>query len=168
MQSRRRFLQIGLGWAGDQPWMNVTKTYAFCLGMCGLSTAAMALFIRTYWALVVSCALFGIFFASTFSFTPVILVQLIPLERFTLAYGLILMCQGIGNLLGPPIAGQQNRPKIGRSPYSYGAPIFARVIFASNLFKFLPIIVLERGICSSKIVLYSQISKTQIGGGVKK
>lgn len=99
-------LQIVLGWAGDQPWMNVTKTYAFCLAMCGLATAAMPLCIKSWPLLVTASALFGVFFASTFSFTPVILVQLIPLERFTLAYGLILLCQGIGNLIGPPIAGK--------------------------------------------------------------
>lgn len=22
---------IGLGWVGDQPWCNVTKTYGFCM-----------------------------------------------------------------------------------------------------------------------------------------
>ncbi|KAJ1527766.1 hypothetical protein ONE63_007721 [Megalurothrips usitatus] len=96
---------IVLGWAGDQPWMNVTKTYAICLAMCGAATAAMPLCIKSWPLLVTASALFGVFFASTFSFTPVILVQLIPLDRFTLAYGLILLCQGIGNLIGPPIAG---------------------------------------------------------------
>lgn len=96
---------IGLGWAGDQPWMNVTKTYAVCLIACGFSTLGMPYFTDNYWLLMVSSAFFGIFFASNFSFTPVILVQLIPLERFTTAYGLTLLCQGIGNLLGPPLAG---------------------------------------------------------------
>lgn len=54
---------------------------------------------------VISSALFGLFFASNFSFTPGILVQLVPLERFTTAYGLILMSQGIGHLGGPPLGG---------------------------------------------------------------
>lgn len=55
--------------------------------------------------MIIVSAAFGLFFASNFSFTPVILVELIPLERFTTAYGLSLLCQGIGNLLGPPLAG---------------------------------------------------------------
>jgi len=96
---------IGLGWAGDQPWMNVTKTYAVCLVACGLTIIAMPLVIFNYYLLMAVSALFGVFFASNFSFTPTILVQLIPLERFTTAYGLVLLCQGIGNLLGPPLAG---------------------------------------------------------------
>ncbi|XP_011499953.1 PREDICTED: uncharacterized protein LOC105363842 isoform X2 [Ceratosolen solmsi marchali] len=96
---------IGLGWAGDQPWMNVTKTYTCCLIACGISTILMPIFTHHHYALVVTSCCFGLFFASNFSFTPVILVEIIPLERFTTAYGLSLLCQGIGNLLGPPLAG---------------------------------------------------------------
>lgn len=97
---------IFLGWAGDQPWLHVTKTYGCCLILTGLSTMSMNFFSTNYPLLLASCALFGLFFASTFSFTPVILVELVPLDRFTTAYGLILLCQGIGNLLGPPLAGK--------------------------------------------------------------
>lgn len=53
-------------------------------------------------------ALFGLFFASNLSFTPGILVEIVPLERFTIAYGLILMSQGIGHLIGPPLGGLLN------------------------------------------------------------
>ncbi|XP_043266520.1 uncharacterized protein [Venturia canescens] len=96
---------IGLGWAGDQPWMNVSKTYTWCLIACGIATILMSIFTHHYVLLMITSAAFGLFFASNFSFTPVILVELIPLERFTTAYGLSLLCQGIGNLLGPPLAG---------------------------------------------------------------
>nr|XP_031846275.1 uncharacterized protein LOC116432917 [Nomia melanderi] len=96
---------IGLGWAGDQPWMNVSKTYTWCLVACGIATILMSILTPYYNLLMVTSAAFGLFFASSFSFTPVILVELIPLERFTTAYGLSLLCQGIGNLLGPPLAG---------------------------------------------------------------
>jgi MFS family permease len=85
--------------------MNVTKTYAANLVLCGITTLAMPIFVLNYWLLTVTVALFGVFFASNFSFTPPIVVQLIPLEKFTTAYGLILLCQGIGNLLGPPLGG---------------------------------------------------------------
>jgi MFS family permease len=86
--------------------MNVTKAYAANLLLCGLTILLMPIFVRSYWLLTTTVALFGLFFASSFSFTPPILVQLIPLERFTTAYGLILLCQGIGNLLGPPLGGR--------------------------------------------------------------
>lgn len=101
------FYQVGLGWAGDQPWMNVTKTYAWCLVFCGAAIGVFPLVTQYHWLLMTCSGLFGLFFASSFSFTPVILVQLIPLDRFTTAYGLTLLCQGVGNLVGPPLAGKK-------------------------------------------------------------
>ncbi|XP_068622563.1 monocarboxylate transporter 14-like [Battus philenor] len=96
---------VALGWAGDQPWINVTKTYAVCLIICGLSVAAYPLFITDYWALAVVSAIFGLSFASSYSYTPAILMELMPIDHFTVAYGLILLSQGIGHLVGPPIGG---------------------------------------------------------------
>lgn len=99
------FGMLVLGCVGDHPRLNVTKTYALCLAVCGTATAGMLVFTDRYWLLMLSCAAFGVTFGSTFSFTPTILVTLVPMERFTIAYGLNLLCQGIGNLLGPPFAG---------------------------------------------------------------
>lgn len=48
---------------------------------------------------------FGITFASSFTFMPIILVNLVDLDDFTVSYGLILLVQGVGNLIGPPLAG---------------------------------------------------------------
>lgn len=96
---------MALGWAGDQPWLNVGKTYGVCLVLCGVCCILMPIITDNYNILVVVCALFGVFFASNYSYTPTILVSLVPIDRFTTAYGLTLLCQGIGNLLGPPLAG---------------------------------------------------------------
>lgn len=97
---------VFLGWAGDRPWMNITKTYAVCLVLCGLSIGGIMFFVDNFLMLEISSALFGVFLSSTFSFTPGILVELVPLERFTIAYGLQLLCMGIGILSGPPFAGK--------------------------------------------------------------
>lgn len=43
-------------------------------------------------------------FASSFSYTPVILVSIVDIDNFTIAYGLVLLTQGVGNLIGPPLA----------------------------------------------------------------
>jgi MFS family permease len=85
--------------------MNITKAYAANLVLCGVSTLAMPIFIRNFWLLAASVALFGLSFAFSFYSIPLVLAQLIPLEKFTTAYGLILLCQGIGNLLGPLLRG---------------------------------------------------------------
>ncbi|KAL1497871.1 hypothetical protein ABEB36_008758 [Hypothenemus hampei] len=96
---------VFLGWAGDRPWMNITKTYAVCLVFCGLSIGGMMYFVEHFIMLEICSALFGVFLSSSFSFTPGILVELVPLDRFTIAYGLQLLCMGIGILSGPPYAG---------------------------------------------------------------
>ncbi|XP_063894889.1 monocarboxylate transporter 14 [Helicoverpa armigera] len=96
---------VALGWAGDQPWVNVTKTYAVCLIICGASVAVYPFFITNYWVLAVISAVFGLSFASSYSYTPTILMELMPIDHFTVAYGLILLSQGIGHLVGPPIGG---------------------------------------------------------------
>nr|XP_040224398.2 uncharacterized protein LOC120950448 [Anopheles coluzzii]XP_040224400.2 uncharacterized protein LOC120950448 [Anopheles coluzzii]XP_040224401.2 uncharacterized protein LOC120950448 [Anopheles coluzzii]XP_040224402.2 uncharacterized protein LOC120950448 [Anopheles coluzzii]XP_049462813.1 uncharacterized protein LOC120950448 [Anopheles coluzzii] len=96
---------VGLGWLGDQPWVDVGKTYGVCLAFCGASIFVMPWLIWSYPAMVVLCIIFGFTFASTFSFTPIIMVRLVSLDDFTVAYGLVLLVQGIGSLIGPPIAG---------------------------------------------------------------
>lgn len=96
---------VGLGWLGDQPWVNVSKTYAVCLAFCGLSIALIPLVVSNYVMMTIMSVIFGLTFASTFSFTPIILVRLVSLDDFTVAYGLCLLVQGIGSLTGPPLAG---------------------------------------------------------------
>lgn len=49
--------------------------------------------------------LFGLFIAANYALTSIILVELISLDRFTNAYGLLLLVQGVANLIGPPLAG---------------------------------------------------------------
>lgn len=34
------------------------------------------------------------------------MAELVSLDDFTMAYGLILLCEGIGSLTGPPVAGK--------------------------------------------------------------
>lgn len=64
----------------------------------------MPIFVENYGALIVLCTIFGLTFASSFSFTPSILVSLVDLDDFTCAYGLVLLVQGIGIIVGPPLA----------------------------------------------------------------
>lgn len=102
--------QVALGWAGDQPWINVTKTYAVCMIICGFSVAAYPLVITSYWGIAFTSAIFGLSLASSYSYTPAILMELMPIDRFTVAYGLILLSQGLGHLIGPPIGGNYSFP----------------------------------------------------------
>ncbi|XP_026499024.2 uncharacterized protein LOC113402887 [Vanessa tameamea] len=104
---------VGLGWIGDLPWVNITKTYAVCLVACGVTIVLFPILIRimdaketySFYILALNSLIFGLTFSSSYSYTPSILVELIALERFTMAYGLVLLSQGIGHLIGPPMAG---------------------------------------------------------------
>ncbi|XP_073845175.1 chaski [Musca autumnalis] len=96
---------IGLGYIGDCSWMNVNVCYSGCMIICGLSVVLMPLAVNSYNILLTLCIIFGFTFASSFSFTPSILVSIVDLDDFTCAYGLVLLIQGVGMIAGPPIAG---------------------------------------------------------------
>lgn len=97
--------EIILGWAGDRAWVNASLVYATCMGFCGAVTALIPLVVHNYYGLCAIAGFFGLFIAANYSLTSIILVEIITLERFTNAYGLLLLVQGIANLVGPPLAG---------------------------------------------------------------
>lgn len=72
--------------------------------LCGFVIALIPLY-GSYLSLGILSALFGLFISANYSFTSIILVEIISLERFTNAYGVLLLVQGIANLIGPPLAG---------------------------------------------------------------
>ncbi|GAB0097411.1 MFS domain-containing protein [Sergentomyia squamirostris] len=98
------FGEISLGWIGDRKWVNPTLVYALCMLLCGAVVGLVPL-LKSYQALSAISGAFGLFIAANYSLTSIILVELITLERFTNAYGLLLLIQGIANLVGPPLAG---------------------------------------------------------------
>ena len=97
--------QIALGWAGDREWVNASMVYAICMALCGAVTAFIPMVVNSYYALCGISGAFGLFIAANYSLTSIILVEVISLERFANAYGLLLLVQGIANLMGPPLAG---------------------------------------------------------------
>ncbi|XP_035708356.1 uncharacterized protein LOC118435932 [Folsomia candida] len=98
------FGNIILGYLGDKKWANSVTIYGLCISICGIVTGLMpCLFGKlfsmglTYYFLVLLCGVFGLMIAANYSLTPVILLQVVSLEKFTPAYGLLLLVQGIGN-----------------------------------------------------------------------
>lgn len=73
--------------------------------LCGFVIALVPLF-GSYLSLAILSGFFGLFISANYSFTSIILVEIISLERFTNAYGVLLLVQGIANLIGPPLAGK--------------------------------------------------------------
>ncbi|CAH0723123.1 unnamed protein product, partial [Brenthis ino] len=96
---------VSLGWIGDFPNVSIGNLYAVCLVLCGAAVAAIPPAASNYWMLALISAAFGLLFAASFTFTPSLLVKLVSLDDFTSAYGLVLLAQGIGHLIGPPLSG---------------------------------------------------------------
>ncbi|VVC86588.1 unnamed protein product, partial [Leptidea sinapis] len=95
---------VGLGWIGDLPKVSLGNLYAICLVFCGASVAAIPMVVAHYWILAFVCGAFGLLFAASFTFVPSLLVKLVSLDDFTAAYGLVLLAEGIGHLIGPPLS----------------------------------------------------------------
>jgi len=89
---------------GDCKNINATYVYAICMALCGIVTGLIPL-LSNYYPLSFVSGAFGFFIAANYSLTSIILVELITIERFTNAYGLLLLVQGIANLIGPPLGG---------------------------------------------------------------
>ncbi|KAM3960620.1 monocarboxylate transporter 9 [Aphomia sociella] len=98
------FGEILLGWVGDFEHVNASLVYAGCMVLCGLVTSLIPL-LTSYASLGAASGAFGAFIAANYSLTSIILVEQITLEKFTNAYGLLLLIQGVANLIGPSLAG---------------------------------------------------------------
>ena len=72
--------------------------------ICGAATAIIP-FVTSYPVILALSAAYGFCISANYSLTSPILVDLVSIQQFSAAYGLLLACQGIGNLVGPPFAG---------------------------------------------------------------
>ncbi|CAG7838149.1 unnamed protein product [Allacma fusca] len=99
------FSRIILGYLSDKKWVNRLYLYNSALVLCGMATGVAALtgsmdMLRVY------SAAFGALMGVYVSLTSVILVDLLGLDKLTNAFGLLLLFQGIGTVIGPPIVGK--------------------------------------------------------------
>ncbi|KAG6452066.1 hypothetical protein O3G_MSEX007432 [Manduca sexta] len=93
-------------WVREKPWMNVMVFYRSCIILCGLSLAACPLFITYYWVMVFISVVYGFTLASCYVLSPVILMELVPMEQFSVTYCVALLVQGFGYLVGPLVGGE--------------------------------------------------------------
>ncbi|CAD6194422.1 unnamed protein product [Caenorhabditis auriculariae] len=90
---------IGNDTARNRLWI-----YNVSLAICGIITMICYMF-NGFFELTVYGGLFGFTIASYVCLTSVILVDLLGLEKLTNAFGLLLLWQGVGTVVGPPISG---------------------------------------------------------------
>ena len=96
--------EVVVGWLSDQAWVSSTALYSACMLVCGLVTALIPL-ASSYPLVLALSAVYGFCISANYSLTSPILVDLVTIHQFSAAYGLLLACQGLANLLGPPFAG---------------------------------------------------------------
>ena len=97
--------KVVMGYVGDRSWSSPLLIYNISMVLCGIATVIIP-FLEDYWLLAAASAIFGLFISANYALTSVILVELVSLEAFSKAYGLLLLIQGIANLIGPPIVGK--------------------------------------------------------------
>ncbi|XP_069941064.1 monocarboxylate transporter 9-like [Cherax quadricarinatus] len=91
-----------MGYVGDRTWSSPVILYNVSMVICGLSIISMP-FITNYWLLAMTSGVFGLFISANYALTSVILVELVSLEAFSKTYGMLLLIQGVANLIGPPL-----------------------------------------------------------------
>ncbi|KFM73267.1 Monocarboxylate transporter 9, partial [Stegodyphus mimosarum] len=93
-----------VGFIGDKPWIDSSLLYSGFILISGFSLVLLPLTINYY----ITASLVGIYgfaISANYTLVPVIIVNLISLDNFTGAYGLLLLVQGVASLIGPPVAG---------------------------------------------------------------
>jgi len=96
--------EVAVGWLGDREWVSLGGFYAGCMAVCGIC-AILVPFVTHPAALGTISAVFGFAIAANYSLTTPIIVEMVSIQDYCNAYGLLLLVQGVANLLGPPFAG---------------------------------------------------------------
>ena len=97
---------IVYGILGDRQKISKSILYGISIINCGISIGLIPLF-SSYEALAILSGLFGLFSAANEAMCSIILIDVVGLKNLNQAYGVIMMLQGIANLIGPPFAGKQ-------------------------------------------------------------
>ncbi|CAF0727671.1 unnamed protein product [Rotaria sordida] len=98
------FVRFTSGWVTKIPKMSPLLVNNIGLTVAGIATLLVP-FCRTHALLITYCIIWGGFIAFHVSLSPVIVCQLVGLERYSSALGLTLMFRGITSLSAPPIMG---------------------------------------------------------------
>ncbi len=97
------------GYLADRSWVNRVLFYAISSVICG-AVLFLIPWLHSYALWALASGIFGFFISANYTLTSVILLELLSLSDFIHAYGLVCFVQGVGTLVGPPLAG-----KIGRN-----------------------------------------------------
>ena len=98
------FGQIVIGYIGDQSYIDTLHLYNALTSIAGICTMLVPL-MMTYTSLAIYCGAYGFFISANYALTTIILVDLLGMDKLTNAYGIVMLAEGVANVIGPPIAG---------------------------------------------------------------
>ena len=81
-----------MGWLSDQKYISSLGLYSACMVVCGMVTAIIP-FISHYPTILALSAAYGFCISANYSLTSPILVDLVSIQQFSAAYGLLLAFQ---------------------------------------------------------------------------
>lgn len=93
-----------LGILADWERFNNIIWYGLSISICGFCVLVVP-WLANYSQFCIVGSLFGFFISANYTLTSVILVELMSLSDFVYAYGLMCWVQGVGTIIGPPLAG---------------------------------------------------------------
>ncbi|CAF3418435.1 unnamed protein product [Rotaria socialis] len=92
------------GWITKIPYMSPLLVNNIGLTIAGVATLLVPL-CSTYELLIAYCIVWGGAIAFHISLSPVIICELVGLEKFSSALGLVFLFRGISSLIAPPVMG---------------------------------------------------------------
>jgi hypothetical protein len=88
--------------------IRISPLYIYACSLCiaGLSQLLIPLFIKNYPSLLPLMLFTGFLQSAQEVLMPILCIKFAGTQNFTNAYGMLLLCQGISSLIGPPALGK--------------------------------------------------------------
>ncbi|XP_067669210.1 monocarboxylate transporter 14-like [Haliotis asinina] len=84
---------------------NVWIIYNGVLLTSGTIFCLMPLFAKTYITQLIAVILIGIYLGGSYALTPILTIECVGVTRLATAFGITMICAGLGLLVAPPLAG---------------------------------------------------------------
>ncbi|XP_063441964.1 monocarboxylate transporter 12-B-like [Mytilus trossulus] len=100
------FAKVLAGFVFDCGFVRPYRVYLYNALMFGLVIVSFAIpSVKTFTQLAIACALYGMFSGSYTAQKSVVIVDILGRDKLKYSYGILMMFQGIGVFIGPPLSG---------------------------------------------------------------
>lgn len=118
-------------------WIRLDKRYYYLTGLVLSGVSLFVLpFADDYPTMCFACAAFGLGSGVVVGITAVIMVDMLGEERLSSSYGISLFCNGLMQLIGPPVAGYIFETIGSYRPVFHGMGVI--LLFGASVWLFVP------------------------------